>query len=131
MAHIEKLGHKSASLEPRHDAPAAIPQMPERRASASNVRPITSAPARVRSCDLPDAILRSAEDAIIGLALDGTIVSWNPGAERLFGFAPHEAISQPFSLILASEASTELLHLLAELPAGKRFSPRELECTRK
>lgn len=131
MAHIEKLGHKNASLEPRHDAPAAIPPMPERRAGASNVRPITSAPARVRSCDLPDAILRSAEDAIIGLALDGTIVSWNPGAERLFGFAPHEAISQPFSLILASEASTELLHLLAELPTGKRFTPRELECTRK
>lgn len=131
MTQAEKLGQKNALLQPSRDAATADSRATERRANAANVRSITSAPARVRSCDLPAAILHFAEDAIVGLALDGTIVSWNPGAERLYGYTPHEAISQPFSLFLAPEASTELLQLLAELPTGKRFTPRELECTRK
>jgi len=86
---------------------------------------------RDRNCDLPAAILHSAEDAVIGLALDGTIVSWNPAAERLFGHSPHEAVSQPFSIVLGPEASAEVIRLLSHLAEGKRFPARELECTRK
>lgn len=88
-------------------------------------------PPRGRVCDLPAAILDSAEDAIIGMGLDGTIVSWNPGAERLFGYTPQEAISKPVSLVAASEASAEVIELLADIAEGKRFPARQLECTRK
>lgn len=86
---------------------------------------------RERNCDLPAAILSSAEDAVIGLALDGTIVSWNPAAERLFGHTPHEAVSQPFSLALGPDASAEIIRLLSHLAEGTHFPARELECTRK
>ena len=126
MSYIERLHHGTSVEAAKHK-----PLAEKKRADAPGSNATPSAPSRVRSCDLPSAILQSAEDAIVGLALDGTIVSWNAAAEHLYGFAPHEAIGQPFSLILGSDASTELLRVLAELPAGKRFAPTELECTRK
>jgi PAS domain S-box-containing protein len=47
------------------------------------------------------AIVQSSDDAIIGKTLDGVITSWNFAAERLYGYAAHEAVGQPISLILA------------------------------
>ena len=40
------------------------------------------------------AVVDSSRDAIIGLGLDGTIVSWNPGAARMFGWPDEEAIGR-------------------------------------
>lgn len=46
------------------------------------------------------AIVESSSDAICLLTLQGTIVSWNPGAQRLYGYAPREAIGQNISMII-------------------------------
>ena len=49
--------------------------------------------------EILSAILESSEDAIIGERLDGIIVSWNRGAERMFGYAAAEIVGRPASVL--------------------------------
>jgi PAS domain S-box-containing protein len=49
------------------------------------------------------AIVESADDAIIGETLDGTIVSWNRAAQEIFGYTADEALGRPISLISTPE----------------------------
>lgn len=65
------------------------------------------------------AIVESSEDAIIGLSLEGTIASWNPGAERLYGYAAKEAVGEPFSIILPPDRGGELSDVLTRLRNGE------------
>ena len=52
-------------------------------------------------------MLQSAQNyAIISLDNDGQVVVWNQGAERIFGYEPHEIIGQPVSLIFTPEDRT-------------------------
>ncbi|MFU0505801.1 PAS domain-containing protein [Pseudaminobacter sp. NGMCC 1.201702] len=44
--------------------------------------------------DVANCILKSAANAIVASDRDGTIVLWNPGAERVFGFTEQEALGQ-------------------------------------
>lgn len=49
---------------------------------------------------LADALLRTPSDAIVASDADGIIRFWNPGAERIFGFASCEAIGQSLDIII-------------------------------
>src|SRR6185437_4196375 len=53
-------------------------------------------------------IVESSEDAIIGRKLDGTIISWNVGAERIFGYRAKEAIGRLYSFLVPKERLSEL-----------------------
>ena len=53
-------------------------------------------------------IVESSDDAIIGKTLDGTIVSWNRGAERMYGYSAQEAIGSSISMLVPGEAAKEL-----------------------
>jgi len=66
------------------------------------------------------AIVESSEDAIIGKTLEGTITSWNAGAERLYGYRPEEAIGKPISLIVPPERGGEVGAILASVRRGER-----------
>lgn len=54
------------------------------------------------------AIVESSDDAIIGRGLDGTITSWNRGAERLFGYRANEVLGCPHSILVPPEYDSEL-----------------------
>ncbi len=66
------------------------------------------------------AIVASSDDAIISKNLDGFITSWNKSAERIFGYAPEEAIGQHITLIIPPERHSEELDILARVRRGER-----------
>jgi PAS domain S-box-containing protein len=68
------------------------------------------------------AIVESSDDAIISSALDGTIRSWNPGAERLYGYSAGEMEGQSISRIVPLESSHELARSLAQVRLGRSIS---------
>jgi len=71
------------------------------------------------------AIVDSSEDAIIGKTLDGTIVSWNQGAERLYGYSAAEAVGRPVSILAPRDRKDETLQILERLRRGDRVEHYE------
>ena len=53
------------------------------------------------------AIVESSDDAIVGKDLEGKVVSWNVGAERMFGYPAQEMIGQPITRIVPPERRDE------------------------
>src|SRR5690606_4822004 len=53
-------------------------------------------------------------------SFDGVIRSWNPGAERLFGYSAAEAVGKPISLIVPTKLLQEEEEVISRLQAGER-----------
>ncbi len=66
------------------------------------------------------AIVGSSADAIASMTTDGTITSWNPGAEALLGYRPSEIIGQPHSVLVPDDRKEELARAVERLLAGGR-----------
>ncbi len=66
------------------------------------------------------ALVESSDDAIIDMNLNGVILSWNAGSERLFGYRPDEAIGKPITLVLPPELKEEEDRILRRLSVGER-----------
>jgi PAS domain S-box-containing protein len=77
------------------------------------------------------AIVQSSEDAIIGEALDGTITSWNPAAERVFGYNEREALGKPMSIIGTPERIHEFFEIIDRIRKGQRVELYETTRRRK
>ena len=67
------------------------------------------------------AIVESSQDAIVSKDLDGRILSWNGGAERLFGYSSQEAVGQSITLIIPPDRHDEERGILARLRRGERI----------
>jgi PAS domain S-box-containing protein len=69
---------------------------------------------------LLSAIVDSSEDAIVSKTLDGIITSWNPAAEKMFGYRAAEAIGQSIRLIIPPERQTEEDYVLDRIRRGEK-----------
>ncbi|NLR78107.1 ATP-binding protein [Chitinophaga eiseniae] len=67
------------------------------------------------------AIVEFSDDAIIGKTLDGIVTSWNPAAERLFGYTAEEMIGTSITRIIPPDKLMEEPVILQQLRAGQRI----------
>jgi len=72
-------------------------------------------------------IIDSSEDAIISKSLDGTITSWNKGAERIYGYTPEEVIGKPISLLAPNNRTDEITEILEKIAKGESIEHYESE----
>jgi diguanylate cyclase (GGDEF)-like protein/PAS domain S-box-containing protein len=77
------------------------------------------------------ALVESSYDAIIGETIRGTIISWNQGAERLYGYSAAEAIGKPITMLSPSPESDEIQGLLKKVARSEAVSPIETKRLRK
>lgn len=77
------------------------------------------------------AIIESSDDAIISKDLKGIITSWNPGAERLFGYSPEEAIGQSVTMLIPADRQDEEPLILNRILKGERIEHYETLRRRK
>jgi len=77
------------------------------------------------------AIVASSEDAIISKDLCGIVTSWNPGAQKLFGYAPAELIGKSISLLIPAHLQYEESNILKRIALGERIEHFETTRVRK
>jgi PAS domain S-box-containing protein len=84
-------------------------------------RDVTEARRAAEARRLLAAIVESSDDAIIGSAPDGTILSWNAGAERLYGYTPAEVVGRPLTVLVPPDRRDELAAITARLARGEKL----------
>jgi PAS domain S-box-containing protein len=95
------------------------------------IRDITQRKRAEASREQLASIVDHSNDAIIGKALDGTIVNWNKGAERVYGYSASEVIGKPVSILLPPDRVQELPPIMARLERGETISREETVRRRK
>jgi two-component system sensor kinase FixL len=68
-----------------------------------------------------DALIESSDDAILAKDLRGTILSWNRGAGRMYGYSAQEAVGRSVSVLMRADGGEELTDLLERIARGERI----------
>ena len=84
-----------------------------------------------RAQGLLAAIVQSSDDAIISKDLEGVVTSWNPAAERLYGYSSEEMVGTVIRRIIPPELQQEEDLILAKIRAGERIEHFETSRLRK
>src|SRR5262249_24679911 len=77
------------------------------------------------------AIVATSDDAIVSKNLDGVVLSWNAGAERVFGYTADEIIGKPILILLPPERVNEEAEILSKIRQGRRVDHFETVRVRK
>jgi len=65
-------------------------------------------------------IVQSSDDAIVSKTLDGTITSWNAGAERIFGYTEDEIIGKSVNMLIPAYLRSEEAMIIREIKEGRK-----------
>jgi PAS domain S-box-containing protein len=77
------------------------------------------------------AIVESTDDAIVSKDLNGIVTSWNPAAQRLFGYTAEEMVARSITTIIPPELHDDEERILATIASGKRIEHFETVRVRK
>jgi PAS domain S-box-containing protein len=77
------------------------------------------------------AIVKSSDDAIVGMTLNGIIRSWNAGAERIYGYTADEMVGRSISLLCPPDRLDEVPTMLGRLARGEHVRNVETVQRRK
>jgi PAS domain S-box-containing protein len=77
------------------------------------------------------AIVESSDDAILAKDLSGVIITWNQGAERLFGYTQNEVVGKPVTILIPADRHDEEPAILARIRRGERIEHYETIRRRK
>lgn len=80
---------------------------------------------------LHTALVQSSDDAIISYTPAGVILSWNRGAEAIFGYTAHEVVGGPGSMLMAPERLPDFAFFTGQVSRGITVSQYETLCVRK
>jgi PAS domain S-box-containing protein len=94
-------------------------------------RDLTDQKGALASAQRMAAIVEYSDEAIIGRTLDGVITSWNPAAERMFGYSSEEIVGKPIDLLGLQDRAGETISILAKISAGRPVNDFETERVRK
>lgn len=79
----------------------------------------------ISTAALLTAVVTASDDAIVSATVDGTVISWNGAAERLFGLRAGEAVGGPLHIIVPADRRGEHARLLERTVRGDTLSLRE------
>lgn len=77
------------------------------------------------------AVVTGSQDAVLSKDRDGIVTSWNPAAERLYGYSAEEAIGKHISFLVPEDHHGEEKEILARIAQGERIETYETERIRK
>jgi len=76
-------------------------------------------------------IVESSDDAIVSTTLDGVVLTWNKGAEKIYGYTEMEVKGKSISILLPPNRPDELLEILKKIKRGKSVDHYETTRQRK
>ena len=85
----------------------------------------------VRSAGITAAIVQYSDDAIIGSTLEGLITSWNPAAERMYGYSSKEIIGRSGRILAYPGRADQMYAVLDRIKAGEVVEHLEVNHLRK
>ncbi len=114
--------HEEMRITPVHDAQGEIVNY------IAIKHDVTERLAAERTKGLLAAIVENSQDAIITYAPAGNILTWNRGAETVFGYLAAEAIGRPMTMLMAPERRPYLARLTKRVLGGEAVSNDEGLC---
>lgn len=77
------------------------------------------------------SIVNSSDDAMLSKTIDGVIISWNYGAEKIFGYSPDEIIGKNVLILVPPELQQEVADIIKKIKNGETIKQYETRRVRK
>lgn len=121
--------HARSSTSPSEELMELLSAFADQLATFIDRRQVTVEAARIRNHFAE--VVKGTQDAVLSKDLDGVITSWNPAAERLYGYSAGEAIGRHVSFLMPADRKHEEREILDRVRRGERLGTYETRRVRK